>query len=393
MKKLIPLVFALILIMVSACDLEKIEPGGGGGTITPFSTHFSLGNDQIVYVESVVEAVDGGFIVSGTTVNINNSIEKLFIVKTSITGSVEKVKTDFNFLGNLYGGKLIRTTDDHYAIVGREYTGSDYRIVVVKLKPDLSIVWNKFYTYSVSGNEDRGHALVEAGDGSYIVAASTTDGTKEVPYFVKVRADNGAETANKRIDFANPGIYRPVSITRNGNSYGILGYNFGISIPPPFFLKLDQNLGALINNPLNELGNGDGEIVANSTDGFAICSGVSSQLLQEAYVLDLTGNGVETRFDLFSSAAKSGCYGLSRSSSGQFVPAGWTAVSSNSNAVAAAALLSSSYSTQFSYTHSEEPSSFRASSPVSDGGFVFAGSFGTGEEVLLVKLDKELKLN
>jgi hypothetical protein len=47
----------------------------------------------------------------------------------------------------------------------------------------------------------------------------------------------------------------------------------------------------------------------------------------------------------------------------------------------------------FSYTHSEEPSSFRASAPVSDGGFVFAGSFGTGDEILMVKLNKELKLN
>lgn len=83
MKKLLPLLLVLLILLGVSCDLEKIEPGGGGGPMDTFETHSSLGANKTIYIRSVVEAVDGGCIISGYTSRNDVNIQQLFVVKTS----------------------------------------------------------------------------------------------------------------------------------------------------------------------------------------------------------------------------------------------------------------------------------------------------------------------
>jgi hypothetical protein len=389
--------FFVLICTASSCNLEKIENPDGTTAVDEktFQTKIGVGTNQRVYVASVLEAVDDGYIISGSISATNANITKVFVTKTSATGSSEKTVSDFGAFNNLSVGKLIRTTDNKYALAATEDVGGGFNIVVVKLKDDLQLDWAKRFV--VTNAKLYANDIVETADGHFLVAGAVSTGTNTSldPYFLKVRTDNGMEVAKKTVDITATGSFKPVSIARNGNAYGVFGYNFGISIPSQFFVKIDQNLNPLAQKTSLALGNGDGEIAADASDGYVIADGFSSQLSQKCFILKISGNGDETgRFDLFDTATRSGFTGIAKTADGRFILVGWTSPNTSGNLIASAALVSPAISTQstFIYGDSGKYSEFAAAAPAADGGFVFAGQFGENE-ILLVKVNKNLKLN
>jgi hypothetical protein len=388
--------FFALICTASSCNLEKIEDLGGTTAVDEktFQTKIGVGANQRVDVASVLEAVDDGYIVSGSISATNANITKVFVTKTSATGSSEKTVSDFGAFNNLSVGKLIRTTDNKYALAATEDVGGGFNIVVVKLKADLQLDWAKRFV--VTNAKVYANDIVETADGHFLIAGAVSTGTNTSldPYFLKIRTDNGAEVTKKTVDITATGSFKPVSIARNGNTYGVFGYNFGISIPSQFFVKIDQNLNPLAQKTGLTFGNGDGEIESDAGDAYVIADGLSTQTGAKCFVLKITGNGDETgRFDLFESATRSGFTGISKTADGRFILVGWTSPNTSGN-IASAALVSPAISTQstFIYGDSGKYSEFAAAAPTADGGFVFAGQFGENE-ILLVKVNKDLKLN
>jgi hypothetical protein len=395
MKKKYNVLFLALIFVALSCNLEKIDDGGGSVTGATFQTKIGVGLNQSVSISSVLEAVDGGFVVSGSMSATNLNLTKVFVTKTSASGASEKTTSDFGAFGNLTGGKMIRTSDNRYAFVATEESGADVNIVVVKLKADLQIDWAK--RFGVAATKEYANDLVETADGHFLIAGATGPGGASSldPYFLKVRTDNGAEAAKKTVDIPATGVFRPLSVARSGNAYGVFGYNFGISIPSQFFVKIDQNLTPLAQKTSLSLGSGDGEIESDAGDAYVIADGLSTQTGSKCFVLKISSNGDETgRFDLFESATRSGFTGIAKTTDGRFILTGWTSPNTSGNLIASAALVSAGISTQstFIYGDSGDFSEFAAAAPVADGGFIFAGQYGD-DEILLVKVNKDLKLN
>lgn len=383
---------ATALFIYPACDLEEIAPGSPPPT---FEQHFVAAANTNVTVASVVEAVDSGFIVSGYLTYTNFNGTSLFVCKTTPSGSVQQTVVNFGLTGSSTGGKLIRTTDNHYLLVGTGNlpgdNGGDGNMVAIKLKPDLTSAWKvSLGTAAI----ERGTAVVETADGHCIIAGSQESGTEEDPYFFKVRADNGAKVDEGSSVFSGVGRYRPVSIVKNGSAYGLICYNFSVSILSPYFIKINDNLDAAVQKSLGNVGNGNGEITAGNADGFVLADGFSAQTGAHAYLLSLNGNGDELgEFNLFGSAEYSGLYTMTKTDGGKYVPAGWAQFPSAANGVAVAALVSSAFNTEKSYQYptNTDFSDFTAVAALKSGGYVLAGRFGL-KEILLVRLNANFTL-
>ena len=386
------LLAASAVFLYPACDLEEIEPGSPPPT---FEQHFVAAANTNVNVASVAEAVDSGFIVSGYLTYTNFNGTSLFVCKMTPSGSLQQTVVNFGMTGSSEGGKLIRTSDNHYLLVGTGNlpgdNGGDANMVAIKLKPDLTVAWKVSLG---SAAAERGTAVVETGDGHYIIAGSREDNTEEDPYFFKVKADNGAKVDEGTSVFSGVGRYRPVSIVKNGSAYGLICYNYSISILSPHFIKINDNLDASIQKSLGNVGNGNGEITAGNADGFVLADGFSAQTGAHAYLLSLNGNGDELgEFNLFGSAEYSGLFTMSKTAGGKYLPAGWAKFPADANNVAVAALVSSSFNTEktYQYPTTTDFSDFTAVAALKSGGYVLAGRFGL-KEILLVRLNANFTL-
>jgi hypothetical protein len=385
----------LILCLFLSCSLDKVDDVTGSTNILPtFEVHFPAEVNKYVSVESVVEAIDGGYIISGQLDDINFSSSSIFVIKTSKSGSFEKKITSFgNTFGDMIGGKLIKVSDGYY-IEGSEGGGGSSQIFAAKLKPDLTVSWAK--TYGITGRDEKGGDLILNSKGELIVAGNNGVFTSNYPFFLKISADNGSMIDSTTIKNANTGRYFPVSMVQNGSAIGVMGYNFGISIPFPFFMKIDENLKALIAyKGLEDIGGSTGALVTGSGDGFVIIDGTVTQLKRQAYVSSINGNGDKIgKFDQFPLFAESGFLGGARHTNGKYIACGWGGQVLGGVYFGEAALLSSTLSVEKTYESKDATKTieYTAGNSTSDGGYLIGGSYDNSREIILIKLNDQFKL-
>ena len=384
----------LIMMLVwQACDLDKIDgPPPGGNDLPEFQAEFLLESNKTVNVEAVVEAIDSGYVVSGYATSTNFSSNNLFVVKTSKSGAVEKKATNFGVNGDLTGGKLIKVSDG-YVLAG---TKDGESVFVCKIKPDLTVSWNK--TISKAGHKHTGRAIAATSSGDIIVAGTNgIDSGADDPFFAKLSASNGMLVDSQTINITNSGRFFPESICRNGNAFGVLGYNFGLSIPATFFMKIDENLNALIqfvNQP--SFGNGSGAIVQGNGEGYMIIDGLSAQLSRQAYVSAIDGNGQNaSTFDQFIELPESGFRGGGRTADGKTIAVGWGAQELGVDLFGIAALIDVGLNTIGTYTYAPNSimAELTAAAPASDDGFLLAGRSKDNTQIVLIKLNEMFKIN
>lgn len=386
---------AIPLCLMEACALEKIEPSGPSAPLRTFEAHFTALGGNTVQVESVVPIVsaqDSGYLVSGYLTN-NFNFTQLFVTRLSPSGAKQGTVTNFGLNGASSGGRMIRTSDGKYALVGTDFDSGDTSLVVIKLNTDLTVAWKR--VYGKPGKIEYGTDIVETADGNLVAAGSANSEFREDPFFVKLRLSDGQQLDSNTVVFSGFGRYRPTALARNGNTFAVTGYNAGLSVPLPFFLKIDANLNDLVNVSLSTTGGRNGGLEANGTDGFLMADGTETQTASKAYLLKLSGNGDEAgTFNEFEDAQYSGLSTIVRTTNGSYLIGGWQGPLGSADGVASAALVSPTFVTQHSYTFPNTSTNtyFRAGATTADGGFVLAGIYGTNE-VLVVKLDAELMLN
>jgi hypothetical protein len=120
--------------------------------------------------QSVVETIDGGYAIAGTT-NSYGVGGDFWLVKTDSAGTAQWNQT--------YGGtnyeevhSLVQTSDGGYAIAGttNSYGAGDEDIWLVKTDASGTTLWTQ--TYGGTG-DDYGYSVVETSDGGYAVAGVT----------------------------------------------------------------------------------------------------------------------------------------------------------------------------------------------------------------------------
>ena len=182
----------------AVCGLARYESGlSDKGGIYVFKTNSSgtllwskmWGEDSWYNPHSIIEAKDGGLLISGGGVS-----GKLILVKVSSSGSFEWYRGIMpNNISTCEGSKIIITSDNNYMILTYGDKNSSTRRIVSLIKTDFSGVelWVKDYNFASYDGVFNG--IVQIWDGGYLIS-----GRDDMNFFT-MRVDNAGVLATARI--------------------------------------------------------------------------------------------------------------------------------------------------------------------------------------------------
>lgn len=152
---------------------ERVLPGNG------FSTGYG-----------VIQTGDGGAVVVGDTKSKTRDDHDVSVAKLDARGN-ETWEKNYGGLGCDYGAAVLQTNDGGYLVAGgtESFGAGLYDVYLIRLDGQGRQLWQQ--TYGGKGS-DCGYALLQAGDGGYVIAGSsdsTPSGQTNV-YLIKVD-DNG----------------------------------------------------------------------------------------------------------------------------------------------------------------------------------------------------------
>ena len=141
---------------------------GSSGNVAWNKTFGGLNDD---YGRSVQQTSDGGFIVAGFTESYGVGNRDVWLIKTGSSGNVAWNKT-FGGLYEDYSQSVQQASDGGYIITGHTYSYGAGNCDVWLIKTDSSgnVAWNK--AIGGSGDEDA-RSVQQTSDGGYIIAGRT----------------------------------------------------------------------------------------------------------------------------------------------------------------------------------------------------------------------------
>jgi hypothetical protein len=119
----------------------------------------------------VIRTDDGGYAIAGYTGSVAADSDDVYLVKTDGQGNLEWQKT-YGGTGDDFGRSLVQTVDGGYAIAGSTYSFGlgNADVYLVKTDAQGNLLWNKTYGGT---NYDIGYSLIQTGEG-YIIAGIYT---------------------------------------------------------------------------------------------------------------------------------------------------------------------------------------------------------------------------
>jgi hypothetical protein len=240
-----------------------IQTSDGGYAIAGSTTSFGAGGEDVYVVKlnakgnlqwtktiggpdreegrSLIQTSDGGYAIAGATNSFGAGYADVYVVKLDASGNIQWTKT-IGGPGDEIGFSLIQTSDGGYAIAGHteSFGTGDWDFYVVKLDTKGNLQWTK----TIGGPESEwGNSLIQASDGGYAIAGTTTSfgaGRKDV-YVVKLDA-NGNLQWTKTIGGPKDDWGTSLIRTSDGG-YAIAGYtdSFGAGGWDVYVVKLDAH--------------------------------------------------------------------------------------------------------------------------------------------------------
>jgi len=245
---------------------------------------------------SLIQTSDGGYAIVGTTTSFGAGGWDVYVVKLDANGNLQLTKT-IDGQASEEGNSLIQTSDGGYAITGsydivdgEVYTGDVY---VVKLDAKGNLQWTK----TIGGeNWDVGFSLIQTSDGGYAIAGITTSfGAGEADVYVVKLDANGNLQWTKTIGGKGWDVGTSI-IQASDGGYVIAGSttSFGAGKDDVYVVKLDAN-GNLqwtktIGGPASDMG---GSLIQTADGGYVIAGETESFGAGEddVYVVKLDANG------------------------------------------------------------------------------------------------------
>jgi hypothetical protein len=147
---------------------------------------FDFGERNRDHANSIIQTIDGGFVLAGYTWRPPNFYYHIYVVKLDENG-------DFQW-SRIFGGSsvdiaqsIIQTSDGGYAIAGYSRTSNTDNFYIAKLDQNGLLQWNT----AVGGPlDDRAYSIIQTFDGGYAVAGETLSysfgGAYQNMYIVKL---------------------------------------------------------------------------------------------------------------------------------------------------------------------------------------------------------------
>ncbi|MCK4397008.1 hypothetical protein KAW96_10515 [candidate division WOR-3 bacterium] len=225
---------------------------------------------------SVYETSDSGFIVTGYTASFGPGSYNVYLIKTDKNGDTLWTKA-FGAVGYDEGKSVLQTIDGGYIIAGfTEFFGSgNSDIYLIKTDEDGNLLWEKTYGGS---NRDKGMSIQQTLDGGYIIAGITDSFPAFNTDICLIKTDENGDILWERIygreyfDWCHT-----VQLTSDGG-YIISGLTCldSSDIGDVWLLKTDKNGDTLWTKTYGGLDKEDGYSVQQTFDGGFLIGGYTS---------------------------------------------------------------------------------------------------------------------
>ena len=192
--------------------------------------------------EMIQQTSDGGYIVAAHTSSFGEGYDDGCIIKLNSNGTIAWQKTYGSWHGD-FTPVIQKTSDGGYIVAGDTWSSgagaNDYWLL--KLNSDGTIAWQK--TYGGSGNEDSAGSIMQTTDGGYIVAAETNSfgaGNQDL-WVLKINSD-GTVNWQKTYGGSDDDFPGPIHQTADGG-YIMAGEtkSFGAGNYDTWVLKLNPD--------------------------------------------------------------------------------------------------------------------------------------------------------
>jgi hypothetical protein len=201
-------------------------------------TYGGAGDDR---GRSVVQTVDGGYVLVGETSSFGAGKGDFWLIKTDASGDVLWNKTYGGFDDDA-ANSVIQDSDGGYALAG--YTGSFstgiFGFWLIRIDMSGNVLWNKTY----GGTEyDEAYSLVQTKDGGFALAGYTYSFGAGYADFWLVRTDASGDVLwNKTYGGTNYDAAFSMVQTSDGG-YALAGYteSFGAVGMDFWLVKTDEN--------------------------------------------------------------------------------------------------------------------------------------------------------
>lgn len=145
-----------------------------------------IGTEYDDFGNSLELTSDGGFLISGTTIGLKESEQKMYVLKLDSLGAIQWSKIIGNSNFPQEGNDAKQTPDGGFIVVGMTQTETNNTdMYIAKLDPDGNLEWDR-----IIGDEGEEAALVATigADGNYVVAgySDSAMGLRKNGYIVKL---------------------------------------------------------------------------------------------------------------------------------------------------------------------------------------------------------------
>ncbi|MFX1495580.1 MAG: hypothetical protein ACFFBZ_14950, partial [Promethearchaeota archaeon] len=232
----------------------------------------TYGGMKVDFPYSLIQTVDGGFAIAGSTDSYGNGGEDFWLVKTDSHGNMQWNRT--------YGGRLndcaysiMQTDDGGYALCGRSHSFGPmgYNFWLIKTNDAGEMQWNGTYGGYLN---DWARAMIQTKDGGYVLAGTTGQFFKD-SNFMCVQVDQDGKLCWNRT-YGGPEDEEAYSIIQTlDGGYAVAGYtkSFGVGDGNFWLVKIDSDGTAQWNKTYGGPNSDSAFCLAQAVDGAFIMAG------------------------------------------------------------------------------------------------------------------------
>jgi len=291
----------------------------------------TYGGDGEEYAEALIQTADGGYGIAGSTSSKGAGSADVWIIKLDIEGNILWDKT-YGGDDKEYAYSLIQTIDGGYTVAGSTgYKGAGgVDIWILKLDSHGNLLWDK--TYGGSGS-DRAFSIIQTNDDGYAVAANTEDCyvngvigssvSDGYPRLLKLDSQGDllwsqpyGEWACSLIQTADGGY----AVAGSTSSKGAGGTDFWV-------IKLDREGNLLWDRTYGGSSNDSVLSIIQTVDGgYAVAGGTSSKGAgaEDFWVIKLDKQGNKIWDRTYGGSKEDWAFSLIQTTDGGYAVAGWT---------------------------------------------------------------------
>lgn len=376
----------LFVFLITHCSLLIIYAQ------TQFQRAIGGLNDDKAY--SIIQTTDGGYAVAGQTA-LGAGVADFYIVKLDVTGTLQWSRT-VGGTGIDFAYSIVQTTDGGYAVAGRTNSfgaGAD-DMYIVKLDAGGMLQWSR--TVGTTST-DIAWSIIQTTDGGYIVAGYMGFyGAGAFDMYI-IKLDNSGTLQWSRPVGGTSYDYGYSIIQTTDGGFAVAGYtqSFGAGFNDFYIVKLDsgglpqwtRTVGGANNNDIAY------SIIQTTDGGYAVAGETRFQVAgnRDYYIIKLDGSGTLQWSRTIGGTGDEVAYSIKQATDGGFALAGYTASFGAGLNDFYIVKLDGSGTLQWSKTIGGTGNDVAWSIILTaDGGYALAGetgSFGTGGDMFIVKLD------